>query len=183
VRPDQLSSSERTPGEAAAAPAGDAARAPADATPDPDREPQPPAPQPELEDQLRRALADLDNLRKRYNRELALERERERARVTAEWLPVVDNLERALQHAGPDDQAVLDGVRAVYEQAVSVLTRLGFPRFEDVGEPFDPNRHEAVVLVDHDATPGTVVATVRPGYGTTDAMLRPAGVVVSRGSE
>ena len=182
MRPDQLSPSQRPPAEGAA-PAGDAARGPADATPDPDLEPHPPAPRTELEDQLRRALADLDNLRKRYTRELAAERERERARVTSEWLPVVDNLERALQHAGSDDQAVLDGVRAVYEQAVSVLTRLGFPRFEDVGEPFDPNRHEAVVLVGHDETPGTVVATVRPGYGTPDAMLRPAGVVVSRRPE
>jgi molecular chaperone GrpE len=136
-----------------------------------------------LEDQLRRALADLDNLRKRYNRELASERQRERARVTAEWLPVVDNLERALEHAGSDDQAVLAGVRAVYDQAVSVLTRLGFPRFDDVGEAFDANRHEAVLVVDHDADPGTVVAAVRPGYGTTDALLRPADVVVSRRSQ
>src|SRR3981081_4128756 len=127
MTPDQLSAAWRAGGDA-----------------DPDGEPPPPSPDPQLEDRLRRALADLDNLRKRYDRELTLERTRERARVTAEWLPVVANLERALQHAGAEERAVLEGVRAVYEQAVAVLARLGFPRFDDVGEPFDANRHEAV---------------------------------------
>jgi molecular chaperone GrpE len=169
VTPDQLSSAEKPIGDAAAEPEPEAAP--------------PPARDQQLEDQLRRALADLDNLRKRYDRELALERARERARVTAEWLPVVDNLERALQHADAEGGAVLEGVRAVYDQALGVLARLGYPRFDDVGERFDTKRHEAVTAIADDSAPGTVVATVRPGYGTTEALLRPAGVVVSRGSD
>lgn len=136
----------------------------------------------DLTDQLRRALADLDNLRKRYERELARERARQRANVAAAWLPVVDDLERALQHADADPGALVEGVRAVRDQALSVLERLGFPRFDDVGQPFDPTRHEAVSAVESDDAPaGSVLAAVRPGYGTAGQVLRPAGVVVARG--
>jgi molecular chaperone GrpE len=134
----------------------------------------------QLEDQLVRALADLDNLRKRYARELARSRTDERARTAAEWLPIVDNLELALRHAGGADAALIEGIRSVREQALAVLARLGFPRFDDVGRPFDPTRDEAVSTVEADAPERTVVAAVRPGYGTDESILRPAGVVVSR---
>jgi molecular chaperone GrpE len=139
-----------------------------------------PDPVAELEDQLRRALADLDNLRKRFEREVAREREAERRRVASEWLPVVDNLERALQHASGDPAALVAGVQAVRDQAVAALARLGFPRYEDVGETFDPARHEAVAQVDSDTTPGTVAAVARPGYGSDGDVLRPASVVVTK---
>jgi molecular chaperone GrpE len=136
----------------------------------------------DVEDRLRRALADLDNMRKRYGRELARERASERSRLLGEWLPIVDNFERALEHAGADTVSLLQGLRAVRDQAVSTLARQGFPRFEDVGQPFDPARHEAVSAVDDETPAGTVVGVVRPGYGTREEILRPAGVVVSRGS-
>jgi molecular chaperone GrpE len=135
-----------------------------------------------LEAQLRRALADLDNLRKRVDREMARQRAEDRAQIAREWLPVVDNLERALDHAGGDPDAVLDGVRAVRDQAVAILARLGYPRYDDLGRPFDPARDEAVGATPSDAPPGTVVATLRPGYGTSEAVLRPAAVMVSRGT-
>jgi molecular chaperone GrpE len=136
-----------------------------------------------LESQLRRALADVDNLRKRMDREIARQRANERADVAARWLPVVDNLERALEHAGSDADAVLKGVRAVRDQAVDILAALGFPRYDEVGRPFDPARDEAVSVMAADAPPGTVVAVVRPGYGTSESVLRPAGVIVSKGAE
>jgi molecular chaperone GrpE len=136
----------------------------------------------ETEDRLRRALADLDNLRKRYHRELVRERDAERRRVAMELLPVVDNLERALDHAGPDCAALVQGIRAVHDQAVAALARLGFERFDDVGRAFDPGRDEAIGAIDSDAPAGTVVAAVRPGYGAGEELLRPAGVVVSKGS-
>jgi molecular chaperone GrpE len=135
----------------------------------------------ETEDRLRRALADLDNLRKRYHRELARERDVERRRVAAELLPIVDNLERALEHAGPDCPALVDGIRVVREQAVTALARLGFERFDDVGQAFDPGRDEAIGAIDSEAPAGTVLAAVRPGYGDGEELLRPAGVVVSKG--
>ena len=136
----------------------------------------------DLEIQLRRALADLDNLRKRFDREASRERSNERARFAVEWLPIVDDLERALEHAEADPTAVIDGVRAIRDRALAVLARFGFPRFDDVGQLFDPLRDEALAQVPSDAGPGIVVAAVRPGYGTSEALLRPAGVVVSRGS-
>jgi molecular chaperone GrpE len=134
----------------------------------------------ELEDRLRRTLADMDNLRKRCARDIDRERAAERARVAAEWLPIVDNLELALQHA-EDIPGLVEGVRAVHQQAVATLARLGFPRFDAVGQQFDPVLHEAMGTVDDGAPARTVVAVVRPGYGTPEALLRPAGVVVARG--
>jgi molecular chaperone GrpE len=136
----------------------------------------------ETEDRLRRALADLDNLRKRYHRELVRERDAERRRVAMEVLPVVDNLERALDHAGPGCDALVQGIRAVHDQAVAALARLGFERFDDVGRAFNPVRDEAIGSIDSDAPAGTVVAAVRPGYGAGEELLRPAGVVVSKGA-
>jgi molecular chaperone GrpE len=132
---------------------------------------------------LLRAMADLDNLRKRFQREVVRERAAERSRVAAEWVPVVDDLDRALDHAAADDSApsgFAEGLRAVRDHALAVLSRLGFPRFEDLGERFDPSRHEAVGAIEADAPAGTVVAVVRPGYGTPESVLRPAAVVVAR---
>lgn len=137
-----------------------------------------------LEDRWRRAVADLDNLRKRYARELDRERQAEGSRVAAAWLPIVDNLERAIAHAGDQSDAVLDGVRSILGQALQVLEQLGYPRDAESGVPFDPQRHEVVGVVEHgDSPPGTVVEVLRPGYGQGSSQLRPASVVVSRREE
>src|ERR1700682_4294445 len=74
-----------------------------------------------IEDRWRRAVADLDNLRKRYARELDRERQAEGSRVAAAWLPIVDNMERAISHAGDQSDAVLEGVRRILEQALHAL--------------------------------------------------------------
>ncbi|GAA3828370.1 nucleotide exchange factor GrpE [Streptomyces phyllanthi] len=135
----------------------------------------------ELEDRWRRALADLDNLRKRHARELEREQMVERSRTAAAFLPVVDNLELALTHAGSDPGAIVEGVRAVRDQAVNVLELLGYPRHADTGVAFDPARHEVVgVVQDPDAAPGTVVEVLRPGYGDGERQLRPAAVTVAK---
>jgi molecular chaperone GrpE len=137
------------------------------------------------DDQLRRALADLDNLRKRFAREVARERLAERVGANTAWVPVVDHLELALSHRGPAGGpragAVIEGLKAVRDEAVDLLARAGFPRYEDVGQPFDPARHEAVGVVEAPPAPGTVVAVVRPGYGSDDIILRPAHVIVAQG--
>jgi len=146
----------------------------------------PPPPEParpslaELEDRWLRAVAELDNLRKRYALQLAREQAAERARVAAAWLPVLDNLELALEHADAAPDPVVTGVRQVRDQAVKVLEALGYPRQEDTGVPFDPARHEAVgVVAGADAPRGTVLRIVRPGYGEGVQQLRPAAVVVA----
>jgi molecular chaperone GrpE len=135
----------------------------------------------EAEDRWRRALADLDNLRKRHARELERERAAERARTAAAFLPVIDNLELALNHAAADPDAIVEGVRAVRDQAVNVLERLGYPRHAETGVPFDPALHEVVgVVQDPDADPNTVVQVLRPGYGEAERQLRPAAVTVAK---
>jgi molecular chaperone GrpE len=138
----------------------------------------------QLDDQWKRAMADLDNLRKRMARESQQQRADERARVAALWLPVIDNLELALQHADADPQSILKGVQAVRDQALAVLAAFGYARRNDEGTQFDPARHEAVATVpDANVPPGTVVHVVRPGYGDGDRQLRPAAVVVAAGGQ
>src|ERR1700704_2819805 len=97
-----------------------------------------------LEDRWRRAVADLDNLRKRYARELDRERAAERSRVAGAWLPIVDNLERAIAHSGNQSDAVVEGVRSILGEALQVLEQLGYPRDAESGMPFDAQRHEVV---------------------------------------
>ena len=151
-------------------------------------EQQPPAAR-DLEDRLLRAVADADNLRKRHARDSRQQRQAERDRVAAAWLPVVDNLERALAHAGADSatgaaDALLTGVQAVRDQAVNVLAQLGYPRHDEVGVPFDPARHEVVTVVDDpEQPPNTVVEVLLPGYGDPEHQLRPAAVAVNRRQE
>lgn len=135
-----------------------------------------------LEDQALRSRADYENLRKRFDREVARERAVERARVTSAWLPVVDDLERAIEHADDDPQSMLSGVRSIRDQALAVLAGLGYQRFGSVGEPFDPVRHEAMGTVDAQGPAGSIAVLVRPGYGNDLEVLRPAGVLVCSGS-
>ena len=135
----------------------------------------------ELEDLRLRALADLDNTRKRGAAQARTAAADAEARVAAQFLPVVDNLERALAHAQADPDAIIEGVRAVRDQAASVLAQLGFPRRDDLGARFDPARHEAVAArPDPGTEDGSVIEVVRPGYGEGGRQLRPAQVVVAK---
>ncbi|AWS42908.1 nucleotide exchange factor GrpE [Streptosporangium sp. 'caverna'] len=136
----------------------------------------------DLEDRWRRALADLDNLRKRVVRDVERVRGDERARAAAEWLPVLDNLERALEHAETDPASIIEGLKAIRDQAQDVLARLGFARRDDTGATFDPARHEAVAVLAQEGAPdGTVLHVLRPAYGDGEQQLRPALVVVAKG--
>jgi molecular chaperone GrpE len=138
----------------------------------------------ELEDLRLRALADLDNVRKRCASQVSRAEAESRARVAQQWLPVVDNLERALAHAQADPGSIVDGVQAIRNQAVSVLAQLGYPRRDDdLGAEFDPARHEAIASREDPAVPeGSIVEVVAPAYGEGDRQLRPAQVVVARSS-
>jgi molecular chaperone GrpE len=139
----------------------------------------------ELDDRWRRTAAELDNFRKRCAQELVRAKNEERARTAASWLPVLDNLERALEHASSsDDDQLVEGLRAVQQQALSVLAGLGYPRREDAGKAFDPALHEAVgTVTDQEVVPGTIATVVRPGYGADGEVLRPAAVVVATRSQ
>jgi molecular chaperone GrpE len=134
----------------------------------------------EAEDLKLRALAEADNVRKRCAAQVQRAEAEARAQVARQWLPVVDNLERALEHAAADPRTIIEGIRAVRQQALDVLGGLGFPRRDDTGAMFDPARHEAIASrADPGARPGSVVQVVLPAYGEGDRQLRPAQVVVA----
>lgn len=133
-----------------------------------------------LEDRWRRTLADLENLRKRQVTEAEHQRAHAERATAALLLPIVDNLDLALEHATKDPEALVNGVRAVRDQAIDALRALAFPRQEDLGARFDPTLHDAVMVTPDPSTPpGTVVGVVRPRYGEGDRQLRPASVIVS----
>jgi molecular chaperone GrpE len=101
--------------------------------------------------------------------------------VARQWLPVVDNLERALEHAQADPGTIIEGIRAVRQQALDVLDRLGYPRRDDTGAVFDPTRHEAIAAMADPRVPaGTIISVLLPAYGDPDHQLRPAQVVVAK---
>jgi molecular chaperone GrpE len=132
-----------------------------------------------LEDRFKRAAADLDNYRKRSVKEI----ERRTAEATdallAGWLDVADSVQRAL--VMDDSGPLADGLRAVREQIEATLARQGVTRIGEPGEPFDPERHEAVAVRAADDVPDrTVVEVIRSGYARDGRVLRPALVAVSQ---
>src|SRR5438045_391835 len=139
-----------------------------------------------IRDQLLRTAADYDNFRKRTRRELDDAQKRGREELLRELLPVFDNLERAVVHAGQasDAKADADGVGMVLKQFGDTLARIGIQPVPTVGAPFDPVVHEAIQQLETDEhPPGTIVAEVQPGYTMGDRLLRAAMVVVAKPSQ
>jgi molecular chaperone GrpE len=136
-----------------------------------------------IRDQLLRTAADFDNFRKRSRRELDDAQKRGREELLRELLPIFDNLERAVVHAGQasDAKAVADGVGMVLKQFADTLGRIGIKRVATVGNAFDPTQHEAIQQIETDEhPPGTIVAEVQPGYAMGDKLVRAAMVVVAK---
>jgi len=137
----------------------------------------------ELEDRWKRALADLDNYRKRLAREIDRRVGEEREQLLREFLNAVDVVERALQLGSAGDPTY-EGLRGLLEQLEASLRRHEVTRIGSAGEAFDPLRHEAVAVREtDDLPPHTVVESVRSGFALGDRVLRPAQVVVSRPSQ
>jgi len=136
-----------------------------------------------IKDQLLRTAAELDNFRKRARREIDDAQARGREEMLRELLPVFDNLERAVVHAGQasDPKSVSDGMSIVLRQFIDTLGKMGIRRVATVGRAFDPREHDAIQQIetaDHPA--GTVVAEVQPGYTMGDRLVRAAMVVVAK---
>jgi molecular chaperone GrpE len=137
----------------------------------------------QAEDRYKRALADLDNYRKRAGRELEQRLSERGDRINRDWLEAVDSVERALRMEAPTNE-IAAGLRAVLEQMESILERQGVERVGAPGERFDPELHDAVAIRESDEVPDrTIVEVARSGYRAGERLLRPAQVVVSHRGE
>jgi molecular chaperone GrpE len=128
-----------------------------------------------------RTQADFENYRKRVAREAAAAQVRGVSSLARELLPALDSLDRALGAAASDDP-LLEGVRLVRSELSAGLARVGIESFSPVGEPFDPELHEAVATAEQGAggqASGTVVEVYQPGYKLGASIIRPARVVVA----
>jgi molecular chaperone GrpE len=131
------------------------------------------------EDRYKRALADLDNYRKRSASEVDRRVAESREQLLRDWLEPLDSVERAIRMEPENELA--QGLRAVLEQMEAILARNGVTRFGAPGEPFDPQRHDAIAVRESDEVPDrTVLGIERSGFALGDRVLRPAQVVVSR---
>ena len=135
-----------------------------------------------FKDQFLRAVADFDNYRKRIERERRELSEYAAADVLRELLPIIDNLERALNApASGDIEGVRKGVELIHQQMVDLLRKRGVTPIEAVGADFDPRYHQAVVQ-EHspDHRDGEVLEEFTRGYMLGDRLLRPAMVKVAK---
>ena len=134
-------------------------------------------------DDLKRLAADFDNYRKRVAREQQALSARAAERLVGELLPIMDDLERALEAAEEHEEAKLEeGVRLVQRQLASVLEGEGVAEIETNGK-FDPHVHEALLSQPSDQSEGTVIEVLQKGYRLGDRVLRPARVIVAAQKE
>jgi molecular chaperone GrpE len=131
------------------------------------------------DDRYLRLAADFDNFRKRAAREQLELTKRATERLVGELLPVLDDLERALEAAEQHEEAKLEeGVRLVHRALADALRREGLAEIETNGR-FDPHVHEALLSQPSEAEEGSVIQVVQKGYRIGDRVLRPARVVVA----
>lgn len=136
----------------------------------------------EKHDQVLRALAEADNIRRRAQRDREEYTRYANERLILDLIPVLDNFDRAVEAArtAGDAPSVVEGVELIRREFLRVLERAGVVRYSAVGEPFDPTQHEAVSrIVRGDTTPNTVVGEIGPGYRLNGRVLRPAMVAVA----
>ena len=134
-------------------------------------------------DALQRLKAEFDNYRKRVARDQQELAARAHERLVKELVPVLDDLERALEAASQHEEAKLEeGMRLVHRSLAALLAREGLSEVETNGK-FDPHTQEALLSQPSDAEEGSVIQVFQKGYKLGDRVLRPARVVVSQGSQ
>ena len=144
----------------------------------------------ELKDRLLRALAEMENLRRRTEREVADARAYGVANLARDMLTVADNLARTLEavpaearEADPALQALVEGVELTERDLHAALGRHGVTKLDPQGEKFDPNFHQAMFEMPHETLPaGTVAQVVQSGWKIGERVLRPALVGVAKGA-
>src|SRR4249919_2005720 len=144
----------------------------------------------DTKDRLLRTLADMDNMRKRTEREIADARVYGISTFARDILGVADNMHRAMQalddelRAKADEatKALLEGVELTERELMNVLEKHGVTRVEPLGQKFDPNRHQAMYEIEDASVPsGSVIQVMQAGYLIGERVLRPALVAVSKG--
>jgi molecular chaperone GrpE len=141
-----------------------------------------------LKDQLLRALAEAENVRRRAQKEREDTAKYATANFAKEMLAVADNFQRALESLPKDlgkNEALknlVTGIEATGRQLQAALERFGIKKIDPLGQPFDPNFHRAMMeMEDTEQPPGTVVQVLQPGYMIYDRLLREALVAVAKG--
>jgi molecular chaperone GrpE len=143
----------------------------------------------DFKDRLLRSLADMENLRKRTEREVADARTYGVTNFARDVLQVADNMHRALDATGEElratadtnVKALLEGIDLTERELTKVLDKHGVKMFSPLGEKFDPNFHQAMYEVaEGPAAPGTVAQVIQPGYLLGERVLRPAMVAVAK---
>ena len=140
----------------------------------------------ESRDRILRLAAELDNARKRLEREKSEGIAYANESIMRQLIEVIDNLERAVEHGEKDEtcEGLLDGVRMTLKAFTDIFARFGASPFESVGQSFDPNRHEAVFQEPSSEYPHmTVTREFKKGYTLRDRLLRPAMVAVSKNAK
>tara|TARA_B110000091_G_scaffold53199_1_gene58401 strand:- start:241 stop:852 length:612 start_codon:yes stop_codon:yes gene_type:complete len=141
----------------------------------------------EQKDSVMRAIADADNARKRAQGEIDKARKFALEKFAGELLPVADNLERALQVANPEDEAIkpiIDGVELTLKSFFSTIEKFGMKVIDPQGQPFNPEKHQAMSMQENaELAPNTVLAVMQKGYEINGRLLRPAMVLVTRAPE
>ena len=134
-------------------------------------------------DRNMRLLADFDNFRRRVTREKNETYQRATEAASAEFLPILDNFDRAIAQAPAAGDPFADGMRMVYGQFSDVLAKAGLTPIAAMGEPFNPDFHEAIAYQPSpDAPEGQVIYEAKRGYRMGDRVVRPASVIVSSGT-
>jgi molecular chaperone GrpE len=133
-----------------------------------------------LTDALQRERADVINIRRRHDEQVASLKTRIKASVVRELLPIIDNFERALKHVPEELQKndYIKGVQSIVKQFEKTLADMGVVRIKTVGVPFDPNLHEAVSMEEGDGDTEIVSEELQAGYQLDDEVLRHAMVRV-----
>ena len=135
------------------------------------------------EDRLMRLAAEFENYKKRTSREWELLKNQANAGLLSEVLGVLDDLDRAFEHSGDSIEHFRNGVVLIHSSLLDLLKRNGLREIESAGKPFDPQFHEAVAEMNSkNIEPGFVAEVILKGYLMNDQVIRPAKVVVSKGS-
>jgi molecular chaperone GrpE len=140
----------------------------------------------EFSDRLLRNMAEFDNYRKRVAREKEDLIKYGNEKFAFDILSVMDNFERSLEQARKSQEVepVIEGIEMIRKQFVSALEKFNVKPFESVGEPFDPERHEAMAQQEHNEyEENTVIEEYQKGYFLKEKLLRPARVIVSKSTE